>query len=104
MTEVDELTGREGGRWRVYTHASHYDFDLEAMTVTRMPGPTAGMTIKDCTRPIRKIVNCQVGKGGYWTMLSEGGYMDPVDFYWQATSVIRRIERLKDHDEQLGSA
>ena len=78
--------------------AAPYDFDLEAMTVTRMPSSTAGVTINDRTRPIRKIVSCQVGEGGYWTMLSEGGYVDPIDFYWQATSAIRRIERLEEDD------
>jgi hypothetical protein len=100
MTEVDELTGREGGRWRVHTRASTYEFDLGAMTVTRMPGPTARVTINDCSRPIREIVNCRVGEGGYWTMLAEGGYMDPVDFYWQATSTIRRIVRLDEKDDE----
>ena len=79
--------------------AAAYEFDLEAMAVSRMPGPTAAVTINDCTRPIREIVNCQVGEGG-WTMLTEGGYMDPVDFCWQATSVIRRIERLNEEDDE----
>jgi hypothetical protein len=92
--EIDQLTGHEGGKWRVHTDSgSHYDFDLDAMTVTRFRGPTAGPTVNDGTRPIRAIEQCRVGEAGRWTMRSGGGYLDP-DFYWQVTSIIRRIERL----------
>lgn len=96
--EVEQLTGEEGGQWRVHTLASHYEFDLDRMTVTRFPGPIAGPTINDCTRRIREIGECRVGRAGRWTMKSDGGYVDMVDFYWQRSSIIQRIERLDDAD------
>lgn len=99
MTEIDRLTGTEGGRWRIWTQGSTHVMDLEAMTVTRHPGPTSGRTINDTTRPIREIRQCQVGESGYWTM-SAGGLMDPIDHYWQATTPISKIERIDNDAER----
>jgi hypothetical protein len=100
--EIDELTGNEGGRWRVVSRNSTYVFDLDAMTTTRIPGPTAGLTLNDTTRPIRGIDSCKVGERGYWTMLAENGDLDTIDYFWQACSIIRRIERINADDEVEG--
>lgn len=95
--EIHQLTGQEGGKWRVHTSSSHYDFDLDKLLVTRFRGPNASYTINDLTRPLRGIEQCRVGEVGKWTMRSGGGYLD-ADFFWQVTSVIRRIERLDGDD------
>lgn len=95
MTTREELTGEEGGRWRVWTQASHYDVDLDAMTITRVPGPSAPPTVNDVTRPIREIHRCRVGARGYWTMRPTTP-IDVIDKYWQLTSEISRIEQLGD--------
>lgn len=96
--DIDELTESNRGRYRVHTHTSYYDFDLDLGTVTRHPGPTAPPTINDGTRNLRTITECKVGQYGRWTMRSDGGYQDPIDYYWQQTSVIHRIERLQDEE------
>lgn len=93
--EIGEITEGDTGRYRVHTHSSYYDFDLDLRTVTRFRGPTAPPTINDGTRFIRAITECKIGKFGRWTM-SSTGYLDPIDYCWQQTSIIRRIERLED--------
>ena len=90
---VTELTGIEGGLWQVFTVGSMHLFDLDAGTVTRIPGPTSAPTINDRTRPIRAIGACRVGERGRWTMHTDG-WSDTVDHYWQVTSQIVRIERI----------
>jgi hypothetical protein len=102
MKHVDKLVGSEGGRWRVWTQGSYYDFDLEAGTVTGFPGPTSGGTVDGTTRPIRKIIRCRIGEGGYWTM-DAGGLMDRADFHWQATTIIRSFERMNDTNDSPGA-
>lgn len=49
--DIDELTENDRGRYRVHTHTSYYDFDLDLGTVTRHPGPTAPPTINDGMKP-----------------------------------------------------
>lgn len=93
---VTELTGQESGRWKVQTQSSSYVFDFDAGTVTRHPGRGAAPTINDLTRPLRAIEQCRVGAGGAWTMRPDGGYSDPVDFYWAVSTEIRSIERIVD--------
>jgi hypothetical protein len=34
--------------------------------------------------------------------MSSSGYLDPIDYFWQQTSIIRKIERLDD-DEDAGA-
>ncbi len=90
----DRLTGDEGGRWRVVTRSgSVHIFDLDAGTVERIPGPNASVSVNDTCRPLRTIERCEVARTGGWTMKSHD-FM--VDFYWQACTVIVRIERLPD--------
>lgn len=101
MTEVDELTGTEGGIWRVWTQGSSYVMDLEQMTVTRHPGPNSGRSINDTTRPIRNLTTCRVGSSGYWTMHAGGDVLDEIDLYWQVTTEIRKIERIDTPDEPI---
>ena len=69
---VTELTGKEGGTWRVVTRDSNHYFDLDFGTVTRVRGANAGPTINDRTRPLRTIDGLRVGERGRWTMLTDG--------------------------------
>ena len=96
MTEaltVDELTGCEGGIWRVVTRGSSHILDLNAGTVTRIPGPGRPTSFNDRTRPLRTLEACRVGNAGRWSMLSDDLM---IDFYWHITSQIRRIDRVAE--------
>ena len=55
MNETKELTGDDGGHWRVFTQRTTYDFDLDAGTVTRIPVPDSSRTINDCEHRILEI-------------------------------------------------
>lgn len=88
----DTLDGSEGGCWIVTTEGSQHQFDLEAMTVTRFPGPFAASTVNDQTRPLAEIVQCAVGKRGYWLMKAEGREADFLDGYWHHSSRIVSID------------
>lgn len=91
--ELTELSHAEGGRWNVYAQGSVHRFDLDAGTVTRIPGPNSRPSINDVTRKLRTIEASAVGRSGYWTLASD---RDDVDFYWQVTSRIVRITRIPD--------
>ncbi|GAA3882521.1 hypothetical protein GCM10022381_25990 [Leifsonia kafniensis] len=92
MNRAVVLRGDEGGLWQVITQGSVHLFDLDAMTVRRIPGPGQPTTINDTIRPIRSILACRVGSPGRWTMHSD----DPLlDYYWHITSDIVTIERLE---------
>jgi hypothetical protein len=88
----DTLVGTEGGRWIVTTEGSTHHFDLDNMTVIRVPGPHAAPTVNDIRRQIRCIVQCTVGIRGFWTMEAEpedGGF---IDHFWHLSSRILRID------------
>ena len=91
METVDELTGTEGGVWRVTTLGSSHIVNLMRGTVTRIPGAGRESTFNDVERPLRTLDACKVGEVGRWTMVSDD-YL--TDFYWHRTSTIQRIERL----------
>ena len=101
--EVQELTGIESGRWRVFTQGSSHLFDFEAGTVTRIPGPTAWPGANDQPRPIRSIERCKVGERGYWTMKTDG-WSPSVDYWWHSSSVIRKITREAQSSTKLAVA
>ena len=88
---TDALNGSEGGLWIVTTEGSQHWFDLEAMTVTRFPGPLASSTVNDQTRPLEVIVSCTVGKRGYWLMKAEGRDAEFLDGFWHLSSRIVSI-------------
>jgi hypothetical protein len=88
---TEKLTGGEGGRWIVTTLSSTYQFDLDAMTVTRIPGEGASRTVNDRTRPLREIVRCGVGARGYWLMNPEDDESAFVENYWQLSTTIQSI-------------
>ncbi|QHO70342.1 hypothetical protein BHD05_12485 [Marisediminicola antarctica] len=92
---VDELTVAHGGVWRVTTFSSHYIFDLDDMTVTRQPGPTAARTMHDAPRHLVTIVACAVGSGGYWTMAPTTGGVLSLQELWSVSTAIVRIERVR---------
>jgi hypothetical protein len=88
----DTLTGNEGGCWTVTTVGSTYRFDLDAMTVTRIPGRGTSPTVNDCCRPILEIVHCTVGARGYWLMHPDADEVNFLENYWQLSSTIRAID------------
>lgn len=94
-SDVQELSGAEGGRWVVWTRDSSYLFDLDAGSVIRRPGPTARAGMHDRPRPLRSIEKCRVGSPGYWTMHAEQ-WSATFEFFWAHTTTIRSIERLSD--------
>lgn len=98
--DVQELTGSETGRWRVFTRNSSHVFDLDAGTVTRIPGPKAWPGANDRPRPIRSIESCKVGDRGYWTMQTDG-WSPSIDYWWHLTSVIQKIVREPDSSTTL---
>ncbi|MCW4384177.1 hypothetical protein OH146_00130 [Salinibacterium sp. SYSU T00001] len=92
---VEELTVELGGVWRVSTLSSHYVFDLDQMTVTRYPGPTAVSTVHDTPRRLATIVRCAVGSGGYWTMTPAVEGPLQLQELWSASTLITSIERMR---------
>lgn len=88
--------GDEGGVWRVVTQGSSHILDLDAMTVTRIPGLGRPASFNDVERPLRTLEACRVGEAGRWTMISDD---EMVDFYWHVTSRIRRIEPVERSGE-----
>jgi len=94
---VAELTGDEGGVWRVVTRDSAHYFDLDRGAVTRVPGPNARPSINDQARPLRTIDTLKVGARGRWTMRTVGGSED-VDFYWHHSSEVLAIEAVSRGD------
>ena len=86
---VQELTGTEGGMWKVHTRDSIHVFDLDAWTVERKPGPRARADPSDAPRRLRIIERCQAGERGHWTMKSDDYF---IDYYFHYTSVIQRID------------
>lgn len=73
------------------TKRSSCRFGLDAVKVTRIPGPHSSRFINDCLRRILEIKACRVGHGGYWIM-HPGGAEDTTEYFWQVTTEIRRIE------------
>ncbi|TFD66079.1 hypothetical protein [Cryobacterium sp. Hh38] len=90
---VTSLTGSEGGLWQVSTRDSTHYFDLDAHTVTRVPGTNATPGINDVARPLRSIDTLTVGRGGRWTMHTDG-WSDSIDYYWHESSLVAKIERV----------
>jgi hypothetical protein len=98
--ETSELSLKETGRWVIRTRDSIHLFDLDARTVTRIPGLSANPTVNDLTRPLRFIEACKVGHSGRWTM-HPGPDDTGFDFFWARTSIIRSIRReqpVTNHD------
>jgi hypothetical protein len=91
-----ELTGVEGGVWRVSTQGSAHILDLDVMTVTRIPGLGRPASFNDVTRPLRTLEVCRVGEAGRWTMHSDD---ETIEFFWHISSRIRRIEALPTSSE-----
>ncbi|TFC65934.1 hypothetical protein E3T25_08890 [Cryobacterium sandaracinum] len=90
----DFLWGIEGGCWLITTEDSTYRIDLDAMTIDRFrfPDPSSAPTDNGPTRPLREIVECRVGKLGYWLLNPEGPDIETVEYYWQRSSTVVRIE------------
>jgi hypothetical protein len=84
-----EALPQDDGTYVVATRTgTTYVFDMALLTVTRTPGPNSHPDMHDGKRRLRAIVQCRVGKSGYWTMQpDEAG----IDFYWQLTTPIVSI-------------
>lgn len=95
--QVNELTGEEGGVWRVVTRDSVHILDLDRGTGLRIPGPTASPTINDLVRPLQRLQVCKVGELGRWRFEPDNPF---TDYYWQITSQVVRIERVTAGEEQ----
>ncbi|TFC18608.1 hypothetical protein E3O19_04365 [Cryobacterium algoritolerans] len=88
---VEELRLDSTGVWRITTVGSTHVLDLVDGTATRIPGPEAAISVNDCCRPLRTLDRCRVGERGRWTMQSDDW---SVDYYWQVTSTILRIQEV----------
>lgn len=96
--KIEELTADTGGRWLVTTQGSTHEWDLDAMTYKRIPGPEsrAGAMLQD--GEAMKITGVdrypEVGATSFvW-------YDDPVHPFaieqWRQSSTIVSIEKLGD--------
>lgn len=90
----DFLWGIEGGCWLITTDDSTYRIDLDAMTIDRFrfSNSTSVSTANGPTRPLREIVECRVGKHGYWLLNPEGRDVETVEYFWQRSSPVLRID------------
>ena len=90
----DFLWGIESGCWLITTEDSTYRIDLDAMTIDRFrfPDPSSISTENGPTRPLREIVECRVGKLGLWLLNPAGRDIETVEYYWQRSSTVVRIE------------
>jgi hypothetical protein len=86
--------GIEGGCWLITTEDSSYRIDLDAMTVDRFrfPDPSSTPTEDGHTRPLKEIVERKVGKLGYWLLNPEGRDIETVEYFWQRSSTVVRID------------
>lgn len=100
MQTVDELTPDMGGRWLVETQGSRHEWDLDAMTFMRMPGPdslSGGMRFDGEPMTITRVQRWP--KVGSVSILF---YDDPTipEFveYWRQSSTIKSITPIKEGD------
>jgi len=91
---VTSLAANESGLWRVSTRDSNHYFDLDARTVTRVPGRNASPGINNVARPLRTIDTLTVGLRGHWTIHTHT-WSATIDFLWHDSSVVERIERIE---------
>jgi len=88
--QVTDLKMELGGRWMIHTLGSRHLFDLDKLTVERLPGSGAEPLESDRVHSLRSIVSARIGEPGRWTMRGD----DLVEYYWHVSSIIRHIERL----------
>ena len=93
-TGPDFLWGIEGGCWLITTEDSTYRIDLDAMTIDRhrFRDPSSTPTDDGPTRPLKEIVECKVGNLGYWLLNPEGRDIETVEYFWQRSSTVVRID------------
>ncbi|MGY4856861.1 metallophosphoesterase family protein [Cryobacterium sp. AP23] len=89
-SQATELTVGMGGRWMVHTLGSRHVFDLDRLTVERLPGPYSKGLSSDGIHQIRSLDTVQIGSPGRWTMHGDA----LVEYYWHVSSVIRHIQHL----------
>lgn len=93
------LTGHEGGVWRVTTIGSTHVLDLNAGTVTRIPGSDSRPSSSDGTFRIRTLDNVRVQEAGLWTMFP---YDWLIEYNWHRTSLVQTI--IRDSDKSRASS
>lgn len=96
-TRPESLTMSSGGRWAVRTRDSVHYLDLDQLTATRVPGPTANTFTEVVAKPLLSIAICQVGEPGRWEIDATDN--SQFDYFWVLTSRILKIERAGDGEE-----
>jgi len=93
-SERTELTMADTGQWLALSASSAHFFDLDAPSVTRIPGDGAVAFITDGGRTLRTIDVCRVGESGRWTMEPLPHQVD-VEFAWHiSTPIVKIVEVL----------
>lgn len=103
MAKTEHLTEQDAGRWLVRTRDSVHLFDLDAMTVTRIPNPGALPSAYDASRTLLRIIVCTAGENGHWHTRAEGSEAEQFDFIRHATSRILRIDPALGSDDLAGA-
>ena len=94
----DYLWGIEGGCWLITTEDSIYRIDLDAMTIDRFrfrfrfPDPLISSRGNGPRRPLKELVQCRVGKTGYWLLEAEGADRESIEHFWQRSSRVVHIQ------------
>ncbi|TFB67991.1 hypothetical protein [Cryobacterium sp. Hz9] len=92
----DYLWGIEGGCWLITTEDSIYRIDLDAMTIDRFrfrfPDPLITSRENGPRRPLKELVQCRVGKNGYWLLEAEGADRESIEHFWQRSSRVISIQ------------
>ncbi|ASD21707.1 hypothetical protein B7495_06040 [Cryobacterium sp. LW097] len=90
----DFIWGIEGGCWLITTEDSTYRIDLDALTVDRCrfsDSPDFALG-NGPTRPLKEIVECRVGRRGYWLLSPEGRDIETIEHFWQRSSRVVSIQ------------
>jgi predicted phosphodiesterase len=86
--QVTELSVEMTGRWLVESDGSWHRFNLDDLTVERVPRPGAArLAAIDRVCRIRTLDAVRIGEPGRWSLLSES----VPDYVWHVSSVIQHI-------------
>lgn len=100
MNAVSALTATTRGRWLVSTRHTQHVWDLDAMTVRRLPGPESGV-FPDDGQPLilNRVDRWPVVGGTFFVWLEPAEGSDLIEF-WRQSSPVRSIERLPTESQQ----
>jgi hypothetical protein len=100
--ERTELTMNDTGQWLAISMSSAHFFDLDAPSVTRMPGVNAFEFVSDSGRALRTLEICRVGESGRWTMEPLPHERD-LEFRWHISTPIVMIVQVLDLDRSAST-